>query len=154
MIKKIFVLFIISIISGCSNIWLKTNGSLNVPYEPIANIDNTDGESYLGIAIETLNNSGYSSDPNYVFYTATTLPKNLGKQRWRRNGDKWDINYQLGIQIIKGSNGQLYWKLSHNITGTRSGKEPRSFQASDFDITEELTNDIHRKLSLSFTSRA
>ena len=77
----------------------------------------------------------------------------MGKLRWRRNNDKWKISYYLEVQILMVENDHFFWQLTYEITRARSGKEPRTFQADDFDETEELINEMHRKLTIAFSSR-
>lgn len=152
--KHVLITIFALAISGCAGSAMKNTDPFNFAYEPIASTGYESIEYYLNEAAQSLDQSGYSVTPNFVFYTATTLPKSIGKHRWRRNGEKWDLSYQLGVQILHGSNGQLFWRLTHKITGTRSGREPRLFQPVDFDKTEKLVNEMHRKLSIAFSPRA
>ncbi len=145
--KVAFILFVVAYLSACSP--STTNSDpFELQFEPIANMTGSK-QDYLSKVIVVLEESEYSVTPNDVFATVTTLPKNLGTQRWRVNGEKWHLEYQLSVHIIEGNSGQFFWKLNHKIIGIRSGRQPRAFYPEDFEITEEIFNAIHRKLVLA-----
>ncbi|WP_274058657.1 hypothetical protein [Vibrio parahaemolyticus] len=152
-LDSILLLLLVAYLSGCSGLAVKKSDPFELQFEPIASTGGSKSE-YLSKATRTLEDSGYSVTPNEVFFTATTLPKKLGTQRWRANGEKWRIQYQLSIQIIEDDNDTLYWKLSHKIIGKRSGREPRLFYPEDFEVTEEMINVVHQKMSIAFRRQA
>ena len=104
------------------------------------------------ISVGCANYEGYLVSSNAVFYVATTDPKSIGYQYWRVTNEKWKVSYQLGVQIMKATNGVVYWKLSHKIVGSRSGKQNRLFEPSDFEVTESVVNEISRKLMKLFST--
>ena len=152
-ISLLSVLLLIACLSGCMMMAAKHSDPFEMQFEPIASLSGNKLE-YLSKAVRILEEAGYSVTPNDAFSSATTLPKKIGIQRWRANGEKWHLEYQLSVQIIESNGSQLFWKLSHKIIGTRSGRQPRLFYPEDFDITENIVNEVHQKIIYAFREQA
>ncbi len=153
-IKVLCIAACLSVMSGCGGMAMKNSDPFMFEFEPIAYNDLGDGLYYLNKGADLLISKGYNVSRNEVFYTAITEPVSIGKHRWRRNGDKWDLSYQVGFQVIESKRGQIFWRITHKITGSRSGKEPRLFSPEDFDETESIFNGMQRYLSNAFRHRA
>ena len=96
---------------------------------------------------EYLEANFYETITNPVFNTIETRPIELGYLYWRTNNEKWSVSYQVGFQTFTDSKGRVYWRLSHHITGTRSGREPRVFVSEDFNETEEVFFNLRKEIS-------
>lgn len=153
-IKVACIAMCLAVLSGCVGLGMKNSDPFMFEFEPIAYNDMGNGLDYLDKGADLLISKGYNVSRNEVFYTAITEPVSIGKHRWRRNGDKWDLTYQVGFQVIESKRGQIFWRITHKITGSRSGKEPRLFSPEDFDETESVFNGLHGDLSHALRQRA
>ena len=101
------------------------------------------------IIIESLKEKGYTLIFNNETKTGYTTSKDLGKQRWVNNGEKWEVSYQIGFQVIKSQvkTNLIYWRLTYQIEGTRPGREPRLFNPSDFEETISIFNSLESFIS-------
>jgi hypothetical protein len=81
------------------------------------------------------------------FHSAVTEKIELHNCRWLKTRDKWNLTYQIGFQAFEGSDNDHWWRVTRKIIGTRSGKEPRSFEASDFNETQKIFDGLHREIS-------
>lgn len=154
MIKNYFIILFVLTVSGCTFMKMQSSDPFTYDFKPIAINDKKKGDFYFNLGINILKNKGYEVTLNEVFLTGTTLPINIGKHRWRRNNDKWDLTYQVGFQVLESRSGQVFWRIIHKIMGTRPGKEPRSFEPSDFDETEKIFNVLHHDLAIVFSQMA
>ncbi len=152
--KNLCLIFLVGIMAGCASNVIKNTDPFRTEFIPIASASIQEPEIALKKVVSLLNKEGFLVSPNTVFYTATTDPKNVGYQYWRVTNEKWNVTYQLGVQIIKVRGGLIYWKLSHKIIGSRSGKQDRMFEPSDFEVTEQVVNKITRKLMILFSTSA
>ena len=84
------------------------------------------------------------------FYSAITGRKELDKCLWLKNREKWDLTYQIGFQVLEGDEDKHWWRITRKIIGTRSSREPRSFEASDFKKTQEIFDGLQREMSNEF----
>ncbi len=153
-VRTLCVAAFLAILSGCSGPGVKSTDPFIFEFEPIAYNDTVDGFYYLDLGANLLISKGYNVYRNDVFYTVITEPVEIGKHRWRRNSDKWDLTYQVGFQVIESRGGQIFWRITHKITGSRSGKESRLFSPEDFDETESVFNGLQRDLSHAFRRQA
>lgn len=156
MIRIIPVALIILALTGCVSAPRSTNFSdpFGFNFEPIAISDQHDGVYFLNLGSSLLEGKGYAVSVNEVFLGAITEPVPIGKHRWRSNNDKWELAYQVAFQVIESKNGYVFWRITHKITGTRSGKQPRAFSPSDFDETESIFNSLQSELSSFFRIQA
>lgn len=146
--RALFLIFVV-LIGGCMGI--RDTDPFHYEFSPIANASLNTPEVTLTKVIQLLEKDGYLVAPNTVFLTATTDQRDLGYQYWRVTNEKWKVAYQLGVQVIEAKGGTLYWKLSHRIVGSRSGKQDRMFEPNDFEITEKIVNEVIRKLMKLFS---
>jgi len=153
-IKILSIAIFVSVLSGCSSTVMKNSDPFMFEFEPIAYNEMHDGAYYLNKGADLFANKGYKAFRNDVFLSANTEPVSIGKHRWRRNGDKWDLTYQVGFQVFESKHGQVFWRITHKIVGSRSGKEPRLFSPEDFDETESIFNGLQSDLSQAFKRRA
>ena len=152
--KLIYLVLLASILTGCSTTAaLKDTDPFRFEFSPIASASVVNPEAALSKTVKLLEKEGYLVSSNAIFHTATTEPKNIGYQYWKVTNEKWNVSYQLGVQIIEAG-GVVYWKLSHKIIGSRSGKQDRTFDPADFDVTEQKVNEITRKLMNLFSASA
>ncbi|MDN3521150.1 hypothetical protein [Halomonas ramblicola] len=141
-------------LAGCASTASKNTDPFLFEYTPVAraSIDNSDVA--LNEVVSLLEAEGFLVSPNAIFGTATTDPKDVGYQYWRTTNEKWKISYQIGVQVIETRKGMLYWKLSHKIIGSRTGKQDRLFEPSDFEVTESEINKLTRRLTRLLSASA
>jgi len=147
MTKHLIPILACILVSSCAQQALMGVQTCEVEYEPLLISNEQSLESLLFEIENILNDEGYDVVTNEVTYTIVTLPTYAGVYRWRENNEKWKLSYQLGFQLIKGSDDRVFWTLSHKIVGIRSGREPRTFGASDFDETEKIFTKLKLVIS-------
>lgn len=140
----------------------KTYDSFDNDYEHIFyNDQNVLGTEFFNVGISAIEEYGRheSQVPAYdvtrtdvggKFHTAITGRKKLSNCRWIKTNEKWNLTYQIGFQFFEGEHNKHWWRITRKIIGTRSSKEPRSFEASDFNETQKIFDDLHREMSNAF----
>lgn len=143
-------------IGGCAtNAYMKSETDpFRFDFTPIYTAKNTTSTQAFDLGVKLLENEGYLVTPIPAFDIVTTNPISLGYQVWRSTNEKWSISMQVSLQIMRDKRGQLYWRLSHRIIGSRSGTQDRLFAPEDFEITNQRINDLTSKLSHIFAKLA
>lgn len=98
-------------------------------------------------AVETLRGEGYEVSANTVLLEATTAPNDVGHQVWRTTGETWRVSYQLELLVIRINNGKFHWCLRTAVLGTRSGRQDRAFDSTDFDVVNRKVQKIEGLLT-------
>ncbi len=144
--------FLLLLLSGCASVIMTGTDPFRYEFTPVSASTFSEGEEALKAVVELLEDEGYRVARNSLFLTAVTEPEEIGYAYWRNTGEKWEIRYQIGVQLIRTIDDRLYWKLSHRILGSRSMREDRLFDPEDFAETERIFNDLILKVNNLFTS--
>jgi len=155
-ITLIILFALILTIGGCAttNYIKSETDPFKFDFTPIYTASNTTSQRVFDLGVKLLENEGYLVTPIPAFDIVTTNPISLGYQVWRSTNEKWNISLQVSLQIMKDKRGQLYWRLSHRIIGSRSGTQDRLFAPEDFEVASQRINELISKLSRVFAALA
>lgn len=101
----------------------------------------------LKAAVDVLKESGHRVKVNQVLCIAATHRENLGYQIWKKTNEKWKVSYEAAVQIIRSEGDLWFWNLCDFIVGSRSGKQDRRFDPSDFEHVERRFDELIYELT-------